>query len=45
MFAPRFLVCVQGPSIYDSQMEGEAQVDACGWGSGVQLHVDVHTES
>ena len=23
---------------------GQAQVDACGWGEGVQPHVDVHTK-
>jgi len=37
-----------GPSIYDVHTEGgggQAQVDACGRGEGVQLHVDVHTEN
>ena len=43
-------VCdVKGPSIYDVHTEGEgggqAQVDACGRGRGVQPHVDVHTEN
>src|SRR6218665_2830478 len=36
----------KGPSIYDVHMEGgggQAQMDACGQGEGVQPHVDVHT--
>ena len=36
----------KGPSIYDVHTEGgQAQVDACGRGEGVQPHVDVHTEN
>src|SRR6218665_1345129 len=38
----------KGPSIYDVHTEGgggQAQVDACGWGEGVQPHVDIHTEN
>ena len=37
-----------GPSFYDVHTEGEggqAQVDECGRGEGVQPHVDVHTEN
>ena len=35
-----------GPSIYDVHTEGgggQAQVDACGRGTGVKPHVGVHT--
>jgi len=40
----------KGPSIYDIDVHtegggGQAQVDACGWGRGVQPHVDVYTEN
>ena len=37
----------KGPSIYDVHTEkgGQAEVDACGRGEGVQTHVDFHTEN